>query len=118
MAGTGKLIWARMALVILPSGLLSACAAPPPSAADQTELTTCTQQADAVYQQDNIDGLARTNQNGLYFAPDPNHVFDAQREGTLDARNNQIRACMNNGNATPPGGAPLPAPQIITKPQQ
>jgi hypothetical protein len=119
MAGTGMLIWARLACVLLPAGLLAGCAAAPSSPAEQANLANCTQQADAVYQQDNLNGLARTGQNGLYFAPMPNHAFDAQREGTLDARNNQIKDCMDNGNPDAPAlaGAALPAPQIIAPPQ-
>ena len=120
MAGTGMLIWARVACVVLPACLLGACAAPPPQTAADAELAACTQQADSVYQQSNLNGLARARQNGLYFAPDPNHVFDAQRDGTLDARNNQIQDCVDNGNpdAQIPGEKPLPAPQIIAQPQQ
>ena len=121
MAGTGMLIWARAACIFLSLGLLGACAAaPPPSQAEQANLASCTQQADAVYDQSNLNGLARTSQNGLYFAPMPNHAFDAQRDGTLDARNNQIKDCMENGNpnAPAPGGGALPAPTITTSPQQ
>ena len=121
MAGTGMLIWARAACIFLSLGLLGACAAaPPPSQAEQANLASCTQQADAVYDQSNLNGLARTSQNGLYFAPTPNHVFDAQRDGSMDARANQIKDCMDNGNpnATAPGGTPLPAPQIVSPPQQ
>ncbi len=115
MAGTGMLIWARAACIVVPLCVLGACAAPSPEAANQTELDQCTQSADAVYDQSNLNGLARTGQNGLYFAPMPNHVFDAQRDGTLDARNNQIKDCMENGNADAPlaGGADLPRPQIV-----
>lgn len=116
MAGIAMPIWVRAVGFSLAASLLAGCAAPPPSAADQANLAACTQQADAVYQQDNLNGLARTSQNGLYFAPMPNHVFDAQRMGTLNARDNQIRACMENGSAQAPGGKPLPAPQIIGTP--
>jgi hypothetical protein len=115
MAGTGMLIWARAACIVFPACVLGACAAPPPEAADQAELDQCTQSADALYQQSNLNGLARTGQNGLYFAPMPNHVFDAQRDGTLDARNNQVKDCMENGNpdAPGPGGGNMPTPHII-----
>ncbi len=108
--------WARAVCVILPFGALAACAAPA-SDSEQANLAACTQQADAVYQADNYNGLARTGQNGLLYPATPNHVFDAQRMGTLDARNNQIKDCMENGNpeapAAPEPAAPLPAPRII-----
>jgi hypothetical protein len=114
------LIWARAVCVVLPFGALAACAGAPPSDSEQANLAACTQSADAVYQADNYNGLARTSQNGLLYSATPNHVFDAQRLGTLDARNNQIKDCMENGNPEAPavGGtpsitAPLPAPQII-----
>ncbi len=99
--------------------MVAGCAAsPPPSQAEQAELAACTQQADTVYARSNLNALGRTSQNGLYMAPMPNRVFDAQRMGTLNARNNQIRACMENGN--PGAGAPqpalLPAPQITGNP--
>jgi hypothetical protein len=118
MAGTGMLIRACACCLILPAGLLAGCAAPPPSGADQANLAACTQSADAVYQADNENGLARTSQNGLYFAPMPDHAFDSQRMGSLNARNNQIQDCMDNGNpdAALPGQAKLPAPQIIGTP--
>ena len=105
--------------MVLAAGILAGCAAaPPPSAAEQAELAACTQQADAVYAQSNLNALGRTSQNGLYMAPMPNHVFDGQRMGTLNARNNQIRACMENGNpgAGAPAAASLPAPRIIDNP--
>ena len=115
MAGT-KPICAAVFYTML-AAALSGCAAPALSSADQAELAACTQNADAVYQADNENGLARTGQNGLYFAPTPDHVFDAQRMGTLAARNNQIKDCVDNGNsgsaAGVPGQAKLPAPQII-----
>jgi len=120
MAGTGILIWARALCVVLPLGGVAACAAAPPPDTDQANLAACTQTADAVYQADNYNSLARTSQNGLLYPATPNHVFDAQRMGTLDARNNQIRDCMENGNPDAPSGAgtpsdaaSLPAPRII-----
>jgi hypothetical protein len=118
MAGTGRTIF-RAAFLVLPAALLAGCAAAPPSDADQANLAACTQQADAAYQQDNLNGLARTGQTGLYFAPMPNHVFDSQRMGSLNARNNQIQDCVSGGSsgqsaAVGPASAsaPLPAPQV------
>jgi hypothetical protein len=106
---------------ILAFGLLAGCAAsPPPSQADQANLASCTAQADAVYQQSNLNALGRTSQNGLLYSPTPNHVFDAQRMGTLNAYNNQVSDCVENGNpnTTPPAtaAAPLPKPQIVGTP--
>lgn len=102
------------ALAALPVMLLAGCAAAAPeSPAHQANLANCTAQADAVYRQDNLDGLARTGQNGLYFAPMPNHVFDAQRMGSMSARDREIQACMDQGSAGLPGSKPLPAPQIV-----
>jgi hypothetical protein len=104
---------------ILTLGFLAGCAASPaPSPADQSNIASCTAQADAIYQQDNLNGLARTSQNGLLYAPMPNQVFNAQRMGTMNARDNQINDCVENGNPNnrPLGGAPLPAPQIIGNP--
>ena len=114
------LIWARAVCLVLPLNLLAGCAASGPSDADQANLAACTQNADAVYQADNENGLARTGQNGLYFAPTPDHVFDSQRMGTMSARDTQIQDCVDNGNPDAPAaggptaaGAKLPAPQII-----
>lgn len=98
---------------------LSACAPQPsPSPAAQANLASCTAQADAAYQQSNLNGLARTSQNGLLFPATPNQVFDGQRMGTLDARNNQIQDCVDNGNPNnaPATAATVPAPQIIGTP--
>jgi hypothetical protein len=98
---------------------LAACAPQPaPSPAAQANLASCTAQADAVYQQSNLNGLARTGQNGLLFPATPDQVFDGQRMGTLNARNNQIQDCVQNGNPNNRSiaGAPLPAPQITGTP--
>ncbi len=92
------------------------CAAQPPaSQADQSEASACTAQADAGYQANNYDALSRTSQNGLYFAPNPNHAFDSQRMGSLHVRDSQITACEQNGNdagAIAPG-TPIVTPHII-----
>ncbi len=107
--------WARAAMMLLPVGLLLGCTASPPATAEQANLASCTASADAVYQSENYNGLARTSQNGLLYGATPNQVFEGQRMGTLNARNNQIKDCMNNGNPdeTVPGGAALPTPQIL-----
>jgi hypothetical protein len=100
-------------------GALAGCAPQPaPSQAAQANLASCTAQADAVYQQDNLNGLARTSQNGLLYPATPDQVFTGQRMGTLNARDNQIQDCVDNGNPNnrPAVTAPLPAPQIIGNP--
>jgi len=98
---------------------LSACAPQSaPSQADQANLASCTAQADAVYDQSNLNGLARTGQNGLLYPASPGQVFSGQRMGTLNVRANQIQDCVDNGNPNnrPPVTTPLPAPQIIGTP--
>ncbi len=98
---------------------LSACASQPaaPQAA-QANLASCTAQADAIYDQSNLNGLARTGQNGLLYPATPDQAFSGQRMGTLNVRDNQIQDCVDNGNPNnrPTVTAPLPAPQIIGTP--
>jgi hypothetical protein len=91
---------------------LAGCA-PQPAAtpAEQAEASACTAQADAGYQANNYDALSRTSQNGLYFAPTPNHAFDSQRMGSLHVRDSQITACEQNGSDA---GAIAPGTQIVT----
>ena len=99
--------------------LMAGCAsAPQPTAGDQANLAACTQQADAVYQSQNSNLAGRTSQNGLYFSPMPSQVFQGQQMGALNARNNQITDCVENGNTsnTALPGPPPPAPQIIGTP--
>jgi len=117
MAKVRTAFWAAPILAL---GFLAGCAAaPPPSQADQANLAACTADADAVYKQSNLNALGRTNQNGLLYAPMPDQVFNGQRMGTLDARNNQISDCVQNGN---PNNRPataaiqMPAPQIAGTP--
>jgi hypothetical protein len=93
--------------------LLASCAAAPPSPAEQADLDTCTAQANAAYTAQNIDALSRTSQNGLYYAPMPNHVFDSQRMGSLNQRNNQILDCVQNGTGAAAFSAPLFTPHIV-----
>ncbi len=101
---------------------LSACAPQPTpsqaSQASQANLASCTAQADAVYDQSNLNGLARTSQNGLLYPAAPDQVFSGQRMGTLNVRANQIQDCVDNGNPNNrlPVTTPLPAPQIIGTP--
>jgi len=104
---------------LLGLGLLAGCAeSPAPSQADQANVASCTAQADAVYQQNNLNGLARTGQNGLLYPATPDQAFSGQRMGTLNVRDNQIQDCVDNGNPNnrPTVTAPLPAPQIIGTP--
>jgi len=108
---------AMLAAAIL--GCAGCAATPPPSTADQADLATCTAQADATYDAQNYDSLSRTGQNGLLYSATPNHVFDAQRLGSLHARDDQLSDCLRNGTggtasagAAIPGFAPV-APQII-----
>ncbi len=105
--------WGFLALLLL----LAGCAAPaPPSAAATADANTCTAQADAVYQQENVDALSRTSQNGLYFGNTPTHVFDAQRMGSMHQRDSAITNCEDNGNSNlrPAYGSPLVTPHIVT----
>jgi hypothetical protein len=102
-------------LAVVVCGTLAGCAASPPeSAAQQADDAACTSQADAAYEAQNANLLARTGQNGLYYAPMPNHVFDSQRLGAESARDNQIQACEQNGNTGPSvNGVPVVAPHIV-----
>jgi len=106
-----------LALSLLPA-LLAGCAMQAPATpSQQAEAASCTAQADAAYQAQNEDALSRTSQNGLLFAPLPNHVFDSQREGSLHVRDSQIMACEQNGEsagAIAPG-TPIVTPQIVTQ---
>ena len=107
----------QILLAALVCGTLAGCAgSPPESAAQQADDATCTAQADAAYEAQNANLLARTSQNGLYFAPMPNHVFDGQRLGSMSARDNQIQACEQNGNTPSVNGVPVVAPHIVASP--
>jgi type IV pilus biogenesis protein CpaD/CtpE len=104
-------------LAALVCGTLAGCAASPPeTTAQQADDTTCTAQADATYEAQNANLLARTGQNGLYFPSMPNQVFDAQRMGSMSARDNQIQACEQNGNTPNVNGVPVVAPHIVQSP--
>ena len=104
-------------LAALVCGTLAGCAASPPeSAAQQADDATCTAQADATYEAQNSNLLARTGQNGLYFPATPDKVFDSQRLGALSARANQIQACEQNGNTPNVNGVPVVAPHIVQSP--
>jgi hypothetical protein len=102
-------------LLALVCGTLAGCAgSQPESTAQQADDATCTAQADAAYEAQNANLLARTSENGLYFAPMPNRVFDGQRMGALSARDNQIQSCEQNGNTGPNvNGVPVVAPHIV-----
>ncbi len=103
-------------LLLAPVIWLSGCTPPQePTVAQQAEASACTAQADATYASQNTDALSRTSQNGVYFSPDPNRVFDAQRLGSLHQRDSDITACEENGDgagAIAPG-TPIVTPQII-----
>jgi hypothetical protein len=105
-------------LAALICGTLAGCAASPPeSAAQQADDAACTAQADATYNAQNANLLARPSQNGLLYAPSPNHVFDAQKMGAMSARDNQIQQCEQNGNAGPSvNGVPVVTPHIVQSP--
>jgi hypothetical protein len=103
-------------LALAPALCLAGCAPPSaPTAAEQAEATACTAQADATYDANNVDALSRTSQNGVFFAPDPNRVFDSQRLGSLHERDSQITDCEQNGSSAGsiPPGTPIVTPQII-----
>jgi hypothetical protein len=106
--------------IIFGMAWLAGCAAgPPPSRAAEADAAACTAQADATYNAQNYDQLSRTSQNGLYFSPTPNHVFDAQQQGALHVRDSQITACEahggagGSGSATASYAAPLVTPHIV-----
>jgi hypothetical protein len=106
----------NLAVLIAPVFCLAACAAEPPqTASEQADASACTAEADAAYNAQNYDALSRTSQNGLLFAPTPNHVFDSQRMGSLHARDSQITECEQNGKTAGSiaGGTPIVTPQII-----
>ncbi len=102
-------------LVLALGGLAGCAAAPPPSQAAAADAAACTAQADAAYNAQNYDQLSRTGQNGLYYAPMPNHVFDAQQQGALHVRDSQITDCEahGSGGATASYAAPLVTPHIV-----
>ena len=101
-------------------GLLAGCAhVPPPGSGQQADDAACTAQANATYSANTEDEQARTLQNGLYFAPMPNRVFQGQQMGAEHAYDSQLQNCEQNGNPntpTPFNTAPLVAPQIIGQP--
>ncbi len=117
MARSNLSLWSAPMLAAL-AALASCAPQPAATSADQANLASCTAQADAVYDQSNLNGLARTGQNGLLFPATPGQVFSGQRMGTLNVRNNQIQDCVDNGNPNNRATvtAPLPAPQIIGTP--
>lgn len=106
-------------MLLMLGGLGDCATAPPPNQAAEADAAACTAQADATYNAQNYDQLSRTSQNGLYFAPTPNHVFDAQQQGSLHVRDSQITACEAHGGAGGSGGgdasyaAPLVTPHIV-----
>jgi len=102
----------QLGLVLAPALWLAGCAPQPPaSPAQQAEASACTAQADATYDSENTDALSRTSQNGVFFAPDPNRVFDSQRLGSLHDRDSEITACEDHGNGA---GAIAPGTPIVT----
>ncbi len=106
----------RLLVAILAFGAVAGCSyGPPPSPADEADAAACTSAADATYKAQNYEVLSRTGQNGLYFAPTPNHVFDTQQLGAMHVRDSQITSCEQHGSgaagAVP--SAPLVTPHII-----
>ncbi len=99
-------------LGLAPALWLAGCT-PPPAAptAQDSEASACTAQADATYDSENTDALSRTSQNGVFFAPDPNRVFESQRLGSLHDRDSEITACEDHGNGA---GAIAPGTPIVT----
>lgn len=115
MSRVFAIIWPGMAGLAVSTMLLAGCTlSTPPSEADQANLAACTQQADATYQANNYDALARTSQNAVRYSATPNHVFDAEQMGAMNERNNQINDCVQNGNTIRPviPGPPLVAPTV------
>ena len=106
-------------LTMILCGLLVGCAnTPPQSPGQQADDAACTAQANATYNANTEDEQARTLQNGLYFAPMPNRVFQGQQMGAEHAYDSQLSSCEQNGNPNTPAvtTAPLVAPQIIGPP--
>ncbi len=111
----------KMMMAALGCAALAGCAAgPPPTAAENADAAACTQAADAAYEAQNYDELSRTSQTGVRYSATPNHVFDAQRLGSLHVRDSQITDCERNGNnddrASLIPGPPPATPQIVTQP--
>jgi hypothetical protein len=94
------------------AGLAGCAPRPAPSPALQAETAACTAQANAQYDASTVNLQARTSQNGVLFAPNPNHVFDAEQLGALNQRQNSINDCLQNGNDT--GKAPVSGGAIVT----
>jgi hypothetical protein len=102
----------RIFVTALACAWLAGCAVgQPESQAQQAETAACTAQGDATYNADTIDEQARTSQNGLLFAPMPNHAFDAEHLGAEHVRDSQITACEQNGNT---GGPMVNGTQVVT----
>ena len=100
-------------------GLVGCAPMAPPSPSQQADDAACTAQADATYRANTQDQQARTLQNGLYFAPMPNRVFQSQQMGAEHVYDSQLQNCEQNGNPdTAPSinTAPLVPPQIIGTP--
>jgi len=109
----------RLLTAVLACGALGACAMSSPQTGAQADASACTAQGDALYNASTLDEQARTGQNGLLFAPTPNHVFDAEQLGAEHERDTAITNCENNGNIdTPDGlpGPPAPPPHIVGTP--
>ena len=111
----------KMMMAVLGCGALAGCASgPPPTAAQNADDAACVQAADAAYDAQNYDQLSRTSQTGVRYSATPNHVFDAQRLGSLHVRDSQIMNCERNGNddtrATLIPGPPPATPQIVGQP--
>jgi hypothetical protein len=106
----------RVLVMVLALGAVAGCSyGPPPSPSEEADDAACTSAADATYKAQNYEALSRTDQAGLYYAPTPNHVFDAQQMGAMHVRDSQITACEQQGSeassAVP--SAPLVTPHII-----
>jgi len=77
---------------------LAACTpAPPENTASAAADAACRAQGDATYNALDEDQLARTSQAGLMFAPQPNHVFDAEQMGAMHERDTEVANCERNG---------------------
>jgi hypothetical protein len=109
----------RFFVAALACAWLAGCAAgQPESQAQQADNAACTAQADATYNANTIDEQARTKQNGLLYAPMPNHAFDAEQLGAQHVRDSQITDCEQNGNKGAPivNGTPVVTPHILGTP--
>ncbi len=95
-------VWVLIFLCLAPCGCTQT---PPESSAQQADDEACRLQADSLYNSLSQDQLARPTQTGLLSGSTPDHVFDAEKLGALNARQLDIKRCELQGNTSIPGSA-------------